>query len=126
MQLPNKVDVNFQYLCPKCGDTYWLSAKEVKTPGFKIVCFCGNVMNIQPLSNLKVKYSKNNVTTIPVEGAIKQVYPGESFVDEAFRTLRQLGYKEIKLKERLQQINEKNSQVWSTSELVREYIRNHE
>lgn len=90
LHLPVEVDMHFKYVCPKCGDTYWISKTEAKTSGFKIVCFCGYIINTQPLCDIKVTYKKSKGTLAGPKIPVKS--PGPLPVLEAYKLLRNLGH----------------------------------
>jgi hypothetical protein len=57
-QKPIEIDAHFKYRCPKssCGFDHWLSLKECKTKGFKVVCDCGYVFKPKRISKIKIVY----------------------------------------------------------------------
>lgn len=57
-QKPIETDVHLKYRCPKsnCGFDHWLSLKECKTKGFKVVCDCGCVFKPKRISKIKIVY----------------------------------------------------------------------
>lgn len=62
-QKPTEYDVHLKYLCPKCGQSRWLSFKEASTKNFKIVCDCNTVFRVRRLENFKVKYVNSKIQT---------------------------------------------------------------
>ena len=62
-QKPTEYDVHLKYLCPKCGQSHWLSFKEASTKNFKIVCDCDTVFKVRRLENFKVKYVNTKLQT---------------------------------------------------------------
>lgn len=89
-QLPIDADVHFKYNCNDCDDEYWISKKEACTPGFKIVCFCGKVIHVQTLRGIKITYQQSNIRIVDNKPVAA---PGPSPVLEAYKTIRNLGYK---------------------------------
>lgn len=76
---PISFDIEFKYKCPKCGSIFWITTKEAKTPGFKIVC-C-EVLEIDTIKKIQTK----------IEYAKTESF--DSIVNEAYNTLRSMGYK---------------------------------
>lgn len=62
-QKPIEYDVHLKYLCPKCGQSHWISFKEASTKNFKIVCDCDKVFKVRRLENFKVKYVNSTIQT---------------------------------------------------------------
>jgi uncharacterized protein YbcC (UPF0753/DUF2309 family) len=58
-QKPIEIDAHFKYRCPKssCGFDHWISLKESKTKGFRIVCDCGFVFKPKRISKIKILYA---------------------------------------------------------------------
>lgn len=58
---PCGFDASLKYKCPKCGDDYWVTLQEAKTPGYIVVCFCGGIIHVKTISSVKlnIKYSNN-------------------------------------------------------------------
>jgi ribosomal protein L24 len=57
-QLPQGYHVDFKYVCPKCESDHWTTQEEARVKGFKIVCYCGKVMEIEPVTVSKVNIRK--------------------------------------------------------------------
>lgn len=57
-QLPQGYHVDFKYVCPKCESDHWTTQEEARVKGFKIVCYCGKVMEIEPIIVSKVNIKK--------------------------------------------------------------------
>jgi|688.fasta_scaffold462187_3 hypothetical protein len=57
-QKPIDTDAHFRYRCPKldCGFDHWLSLKQCKTKGFRIVCDCGCVFKPKRIAKIKIVY----------------------------------------------------------------------
>lgn len=62
-QKPTEYDVHLKYLCPKCGQSHWLSFKEASTKNFKIVCDCNTLFKVRRLETFKVKYVNSTIQT---------------------------------------------------------------
>lgn len=71
---PTEIDAQFKYRCidPDCGSEQWLFLNQVKVRGFKLVCDCGAVYSVKPISDIKIKYIKK----------IKKINPQASTTDD--------------------------------------------
>lgn len=59
---PIGYDINYEYLCPKCGLNHWLTDTETKTNKFKIACDCGIIIIPAKITKIKFGYKKYNIT----------------------------------------------------------------
>jgi|688.fasta_scaffold26261_3 hypothetical protein len=57
---PIDADINLIYSCPKCSSQHWLSIKEAKTKGFKVVCDCDTVFTVRSIKQIKVIYEEDS------------------------------------------------------------------
>lgn len=62
---PISADYYLKYICPKktCKNEHWLSYKEAKVKGFKIVCDCGKIYSPLPIAKIKICYKKPRPST---------------------------------------------------------------
>ena len=68
---PNKVQVNPVYVCNSCKSSHYESMEYVNKIG-KILCYCGEVMHLKPISNFRVK---------PVYVDVKKTEKKKEFID---------------------------------------------
>lgn len=59
---PIEYDINLKYRCPKCDAQHWLALREAKTPGFIIVCECGEIHKVKTIEKVVAKYRKKKTT----------------------------------------------------------------
>lgn len=52
--------VSFQYICQECGCSHWLFLREIKTEGFKVVCYCDNIIRPEKVSDIDIIYEKKS------------------------------------------------------------------
>lgn len=60
---PQKVDAQLLYVCPDtdCRMEHWLSMKQVKTPGFMVVCdFCDTVFTPRLVKSITLNFTKTD------------------------------------------------------------------
>ena len=69
---PIDTDVHFKYRCYECGLDYWISLKEAKTKGFKIVCDCGIVFAPKPIEDISIIYKQKIVQQSEDENFAKE------------------------------------------------------
>jgi hypothetical protein len=82
---PISADYYLKYICPKntCKNEHWLSCKEAKVKGFKIVCDCGKVYSPLPIAKIKICYKKPKLNTYTEK---KTSLPENLVVDEITHT----------------------------------------
>ena len=119
LYLPVEVDMHFKYVCKKCSDNYWINKKEAYTHGFKIVCYCGNIINTQPLTDIKVTYKKSNLKIVKAKQQPIPA-PGPAPVLEAYRLLRNLGHSTKSLNNDLMALYKAGFQT--KGELVKQFL----
>jgi len=68
---PNKVQVNPVYICDSCKSSHYESLDYVNKIG-KILCCCGEVIELKPISNFKVK---------PVYVDVKKIEKKKKFIE---------------------------------------------
>ena len=91
---PTSADYYLKYICPKqtCKNEHWLSYKEAKVKGFKIVCDCGKIYSPLPIAKIKICYQKPKQNTFSKKEISLPENPtvGESFETQAEETFEQL------------------------------------
>lgn len=55
---PKNHDISFEYICPECGVSHWLTSIEADTKLFKIACDCGLILIPARITDVKFKYHK--------------------------------------------------------------------
>jgi DNA-directed RNA polymerase subunit RPC12/RpoP len=55
---PKNHDISFEYICPECGISHWLTSIEADTKLFKIACDCGLILIPARITDVKFKYHK--------------------------------------------------------------------
>tara|TARA_Y100001938_G_C8082472_1_gene429977 strand:+ start:1833 stop:2321 length:489 start_codon:yes stop_codon:yes gene_type:complete len=68
---PKKVQVTPVYVCGKCDSSHYESIDYVNKVG-KILCYCGEVLELKPIANFKVK---------PVYVKVEKIKNKSEFID---------------------------------------------
>lgn len=104
---PISADYYLKYICPKksCKNEHWLSYKEAKVKGFKIVCDCGKIYSPLPIAKIKICYKKpkSKITSViccpnielnnnEVETIEEKQETYEELQDRFIETMNQLGF----------------------------------
>lgn len=91
---PHKLDAQLLYICPdtECRMEHWLSNKEVKTPGFMVVCeYCDTVFTPRLVKSISVNFVEEKPQE-PIKQKVKEEAPKNNFLQEAKATLTQFGF----------------------------------
>ena len=108
---PSGYDINFMYTCPspECVCTHWISLKEPKVKGFKIVCDCGEVFSPKTISTVTINFVKETtpkktptkpettkeepkIETFPYDQVKEDSSKPVDFLTEAKKTLINFGF----------------------------------
>ena len=99
-QKPIDAEASFKYLCPnpKCRFDHWISLKEAKIKGFKIVCDCNFVFSPKRIKKIKIAYydDNENKTTenisVPVQVDQKIHYISDALLSKASAVMIGFGF----------------------------------
>ncbi len=98
-QKPIEVEASFKYVCPnpKCGFDHWISLKEAKTKGFKIVCDCNFVFSPKRIKKIKIAYydddKKKDKTNPPTPQVVEKIHHiSDSLLSKASTVMRGFGF----------------------------------
>lgn len=72
---PINYDINYEYLCPRCGLNHWLTYVESQTNKFKIACDCGVILIPAQITNIKLKYKKYKQKNKPLHKSENKTLP---------------------------------------------------
>lgn len=56
-QKPIDYDLYLKYRCPSCPTEHWISLKEAKTKGYRIVCDCDTVFKVKLIEKIQIVYA---------------------------------------------------------------------
>lgn len=56
---PVNYDIHLEYKCPDCATSHWLTLRESKTKGFRVVCVCDCVFSVKRINDIRIKYVSN-------------------------------------------------------------------
>lgn len=62
-QKPIDCDIHLKYRCPSCPVEHWISLKEAKTKGYRIVCDCDTVFKVKLISKVQIVYAETETKT---------------------------------------------------------------
>ena len=92
---PIEIDYHLKYICTEqsCKNEHWLSCREAKVIGFKIVCDCDTIYSPLPVSNIKIYYKKAKKKTVDIvqnleKSNIQQPQEKEEEPPETFEELQ--------------------------------------
>jgi len=89
---PITADINFQYSCPHCDNTFWLSFAETRTEGYIAVCdLCQKPSSPVLIKNVKVIFDTDKSSNENQEQAKETKMPKDIF-DTCVNSLMQYGY----------------------------------
>lgn len=102
-QKPIDIEASFKYVCPnpKCGFDHWISLKEAKIKGFKIVCDCNCVFSPKRIKKIKIAYYDDDEhksidkTSVPVQVAEKIHYISDILLSKASTVMRGFGFTKL-------------------------------
>lgn len=85
---PTSIEASFEYVCPHCGSSRYLTLQEASTPGFIVVCYCGAKYNIAPVVRYKIFYGTDHIST-PLSNFYQENSENHKKIID---TLSQVGY----------------------------------
>lgn len=56
---PVSTDINYEYVCTKCGCNHWISHREACAKNFRIICDCNIVIKPKRILDVKIVYVKS-------------------------------------------------------------------
>lgn len=86
---PITATVQFTYVCPKCGGIHYASDVEARVEGFKIVCWCDNILEPVQMAHITITPRYVEDVTKPV---IENIQPRSNIIDSAKNVLRKQGF----------------------------------
>ena len=107
---PIDADISLIYSCPGCSLQHWLSIKEARTKGFKVVCDCDTVFTVKIVKTIKVIYEEDIsiVKEQPecVESVVKQQVQEISvdLLDKACKILTGYGFTKTESQELIKSV----------------------
>lgn len=120
---PQKLDAQLLYICPDtdCRMEHWLSNKEVKTPGFMVVCeYCDTVFTPRLVKSISVNFVEEKTPEPPkpkppepkqpIKQKIKETFKKETtrdFLREAKETLVHFGFTKQEAEEMIEKEHKK-------------------
>lgn len=124
---PIDTDVHFKYRCYECSLDYWISLKEAKTKGFKIVCDCGIVFAPKPIDDISIIYKQkivkqSNDQNCPKEPKQAQPIPVD-ILNQCSKILAGYGFTENESKEMLVKSYEESG-IGDSSLLIKHCLKN--
>lgn len=103
---PVKAEIDYMFICRKCGAPGWMTHKEASIYGHWI-CGCGEVHKIEPPTSVVFKFASDTkaiIKKVPTPSKVQNNIPTTSKVhnhipiDDFIKTLTGLGYKRIEAK----------------------------
>lgn len=90
---PISADINFQYSCPHCDNTFWLSFAETKTENYIAVCdVCQKPSSPTLIKNIKVIFDNSHKTQEESQDAEEETKMPKDIYDTCVNSLMQYGY----------------------------------
>ncbi len=109
---PIEYDFHMKYMCPKCQYCHWVSLEEAKTEKFIIVCDCKDILKIQTIDLIKIKY-KNK----------KQKSNKNKEIDKAVSTLINYGFSKTEAQGMINEIIDKTDTT-NTLDIIKLALKN--
>ncbi|MEB3202982.1 MAG: hypothetical protein VKK05_09255, partial [Synechococcus sp.] len=79
---PKDYDINYEYICPKCGVNHWLTSRESKTKNFKIACDCGRILSPARIKKIIIIYEDSICNKDKVKKTAKDIVSETEQVSE--------------------------------------------
>lgn len=87
---PVEADIHLKYICPECGTNHWLSLKENKINGYKILCeYCDSILKVRQIDKIKFKFKE---TTKPIEVSEPEQSDDIDFLSKSATILESYGF----------------------------------
>lgn len=103
-QKPIEYDIHLKYLCPKCGQSHWLSFNESSTKNFKIVCYCKCIFKVKQTKKFKLCFNesksseiKANISNIESK-KVDSLNISPELLDKSIKLLYSYGFTETEAK----------------------------
>jgi DNA-directed RNA polymerase subunit RPC12/RpoP len=91
---PVEADIHLKYICPECGANHWLSLKENKINGYKILCeYCDSILKVKQIEKLKFKFKEEKQEVIKQEPtSLVEENEGVDFLEKSDILLESYGF----------------------------------
>tara|TARA_B100001778_G_C18125212_1_gene422462 strand:- start:149 stop:532 length:384 start_codon:yes stop_codon:yes gene_type:complete len=110
-------EISFNYICDECGANHLAYLREVKIEGFRIVCYCDNIIYPEIVSDIKIIYKKST------EAQTEKNDLSSEIIEQCIKTMLPLGYDPVEAQNMIcQAFAEINSD--DCSELIKYSLKN--